>query len=35
MLDDIDDALSDNTSFTERDIDDVWEDVLGDEGGSS
>ncbi len=35
MLDDVDDASSDNTSFTERDIDDVWEDVLGEEGGSS
>ncbi|OAA77046.1 Chitinase II [Akanthomyces lecanii RCEF 1005] len=34
MLDDVDDASSDNTSFTERDI-DVWEDVLGEEGGSS
>lgn len=34
-LDEIDDTSSDNTSLIERDIDDGWEDVLGEEGDSS
>lgn len=35
MFDDNDDTSSDNASLAERDIDDVWEDVLGEEGDSS